>query len=151
MSRARSEQTEAASLKTSSPRKHVARYSEIRETEQLSPQSIYKFKYSTSCDTINQEIMSSSSQPAENACYYFCKEDFSELGRLEKKASKVPTENLAKASDMLQQALSGWHYAFFGGWSVRLRGGSRRPRDIDIVVGAESTNEIRDRLSYYPW
>ncbi|KAF5659100.1 hypothetical protein FCIRC_12621 [Fusarium circinatum] len=83
---------------------------------------------------------------------YFGKDSPTELRDLGLNAVSANDEQMAKAAAMLQAAFDGQaHYAWFGGWALKLRGSSRETKDLDILVLATDVRQVRTILSPYNW
>ncbi|KAF5578920.1 hypothetical protein FPANT_9792 [Fusarium pseudoanthophilum] len=83
---------------------------------------------------------------------YFGKDSPTELRDLERNAVRADDTQMAKAASMLQEAFDGKaHYAWFGGWALKLRGSSRETKDLDLLVLADDVRQVRAILSAYSW
>ncbi|KAG5798775.1 hypothetical protein H9Q69_002183 [Fusarium xylarioides] len=83
---------------------------------------------------------------------YFGKDSPTELRDLERNAVQADDTQMAKAASMLQGAFDGQaHYAWFGGWALKLRGSSRETKDLDLLVLANDVRQVRAILSPHSW
>ncbi|KAK1761832.1 hypothetical protein QBC33DRAFT_520069 [Phialemonium atrogriseum] len=90
--------------------------------------------------------MEATSSQSPNA-RYFGESSPTELRDLERNAKRATTKQMARAATYLQCAFHGQHYAWFGGWALKLRGSRRDTRDIDLLVRADGIRQTI--MSFY--
>lgn len=107
------------------------------------------FNTTSSMPVLNSEMEATSSQSF--GARYFGESSPTELRDLERNAKRATAKQMARAATYLQCAFHGQHYAWFGGWALKLRGSRRDTRDIDLLVRADGIRQVRAVLERHNW